>query len=837
MRFFTSLGWIVRRAWPLLLLAWVLILFGTRHAAPPWNQVAQDREFAFLPADSPSRQAAALFARAFPNDRAASNIVLVLERTDPEQASLDHVLNFVSDVLEPGLHRIADAEGGLASTPVPSEEPLFSTAPAQPPEPVRRSIMWDIRTPNAPGAGALLVSPDQRALLVVVELTTGFLSHENWPTINRVSDLVNRLRQEEKVPPGVSVSMTGSAVIGRDHTVAELQSVHATEFLTILLVVVLLVVIYRAPLLALIPLITVYLSVQVAINVLAILAGAGHITLFQGIQIYITILAYGAGVDYCLFLTARYKEELDHGAHPRDAVATAVGGVGAALAASAATVICGIGMMIFAEFGKFREAGVAIALSLALVLCATLTFSPALLCLAGRWAFWPQRPGAPAAGSGRSWRWLFQTDALHWIWEHAGRALLRRPGTIWLTTVGVMAPFVIAAVLLRNHLSYDLIGDLPADSPGVVGTHVLERHFPAGVMGPVNVLLVDKEVDFSTPAGEDIVRRLTDRLHAEMPGLGLADVRSLTAPLGLATPAANQNLAHLDIPAEVRKEGAKRLALRHYTTDLGGRAKIGTRLDLILEHGPFAHEGVVDFPRLERAVRDALPAAVRDGSQFSFAGPTASVSDLAVVMQRDRTRIELLVLASVLAILILLLWRVLTPLYLLVSVLFSYYATLGVSFAVFWLLDPHGFTGIDWRVAIFLFTILIAVGEDYNIFLIARVGEEERHRGPVHGVVEALTRTGPIISSCGIIMAGTFGSLLGGTLTEMKQLGFALAFGVLLDTFVVRPLLVPAFLILFRGGRLPRPGWVQTGPLPRILERHDGQPEEDHAHRTGRAAS
>src|SRR5262249_28651877 len=144
---------------------------------------------------------------------------------------------------------------------------------------------------------------------------------------------------------------------------------------------------------------------------------------------------------------------------------------------------------------------------------------------------------------------------------------------------------------------------------------------------------------------------------------------------------------------------------------------------------------------------------------------------------------------------VLLLRAVLVPLYLLLSVLFSYLVTLGVSFVVFWLVDP-AFTGIDWKVAIFLFTILIAVGEDYNIFLITRVEEEEREHGPLRGVTEALTRTGPIISSCGIIMAGTFASLLAGSLSEMKQLGFALPFGVLLDTFVVRPVLLPTFLIL-----------------------------------------
>src|SRR5262249_12918495 len=158
---------------------------------------------------------------------------------------------------------------------------------------------------------------------------------------------------------------------------------------------------------------------------------------------------------------------------------------------------------------------------------------------------------------------------------------------------------------------------------------------------------------------------------------------------------------------------------------------------------------------------------LRQGSELYFLGPTASVRDLRRVIEGDRVRIEVLVLASVLVILLLLLRQPLVSLYLLLSVLLSYYATLGVAFTVFWLLDPQGFTGIDWKVAIFLFTILIAVGEDYNIFLMARIHEEQRRYGPVRGILEALTRTGPIISSCGLIMAGTFGSLMAGSLTEM----------------------------------------------------------------------
>jgi RND superfamily putative drug exporter len=309
----------------------------------PLERSCPDREFAFLPPDSPSRRAEEVFAKAFPEDRRASNIVLVLHRTDQATTDLPRDLAFIDDALQPELRKIAEAEGGLADEAPPSDEPLFDDQGSSPRPPRPKPLIAHIRTPNDPAAGALLVSDDHRALLVVIELTKEFLSAKNWPVIDKVERLVGDLESAGKVPAGAQLLVTGSAVIGRDHTWAELQSARSTETLTVVLVVALLVLIYRAPLLALIPLATVFLAVEMSLHILALLAKAGHVTLFQGIQIYIIILAYGAGVDYCLFLTARYKEELDRGASPAEAVERAVGGVGAALAASAATVVCGIG--------------------------------------------------------------------------------------------------------------------------------------------------------------------------------------------------------------------------------------------------------------------------------------------------------------------------------------------------------------------------------------------------------------------------------------------------------------------------------------------------------------
>jgi RND superfamily putative drug exporter len=393
-----------------------------------------------------------------------------------------------------------------------------------------------------------------------------------------------------------------------------------------------------------------------------------------------------------------------------------------------------------------------------------------------------------------------------------------------------MAPFVIAAGLLYNRLSYDVIGNLPDNAMSVAGTRVLEKHFPPGVMGPMTALLINHDVDFSKPAGRKIVREIADQLNQHRDELRLAEVRSLSEPLGAAT---GTNLfAGLHLPKETEREAVQTAALDYYVTDLGERARVGTRFDLILAQSPFSQRSIVDLNRIEQAVENALPESLRQDSQLYFAGITASVRDLSVVTEHDRQKIELLVLLSVFVILVVLLRQLVLPVYLLLSVLFSYYTTLGISFAVFWMLDPHGFVGIDWKVAIFLFTILIAVGEDYNIFLITRVGEEEREYGAVRGITEALDRTGPIISSCGIIMAGTFASLLSGSLTEMKQLGFALSFGVLLDTFVVRPVLLPAFLILRRNGRWTR--WLGQGkPVPVVVSTRKVEREAVGA-RTGR---
>jgi RND superfamily putative drug exporter len=196
----------------------------------------------------------------------------------------------------------------------------------------------------------------------------------------------------------------------------------------------------------------------------------------------------------------------------------------------------------------------------------------------------------------------------------------------------------------------------------------------------------------------------------------------------------------------------------------------------------------------------ARPGGFLDGvDHVGLAGATAEIADLKDVTLADERLMYVLVSLGVYAILVVLLRQPVVSLYLVATVVVGYLASLGATELVFRFLHsgPGPWGGLDWKVSFFLFVILVAVGEDYNIFLMSRVVEESRGHGVKEGTRRAVTHTGGIISSCGLIMAGTLGSMLLGELNSLKQLGFAMALGVLLDTFLVRPILVPSFLVIW----------------------------------------
>jgi RND superfamily putative drug exporter len=793
---FDWLGRIISRGWLFWLSAWVLLALGTWVAAPRWQDVARDGEFDFLSKDLPSHRGESLLRDAFPGRRAESSIVIVATR---DETLTEQDRQFIAEKLRPGLERIANAEGGSAARSASGGRRSDSI--------IARILTYQDRM-----IGPLLTSEDRRATLVLIELTTDFLVRRNIEVVGEIDELIGRLQSERAVPTGLQLSLTGSTVLGRDMMRAESDSARRIHSWTIWLVIILLLAFYRAPLIALIPLITLYVAVQVALRILAMLAQAGYVELFRGLEVYSTVVVYAAGVDYNLFLISRYQEEGETEPSISHALELALGKIGGALAASAATVICGIGTLMFAEFGKFRQAGFGISFTLFVMLCATMTLTAALLRLSGRWAFWPWRLGERTkagddAHQPRHAQWLHGTSSpFEGLWDNFGQTLLRRPGTIWLLTVLVLSPFALVAVLNYDSVNYGLIQGLPRNAPSVRGMEVLTRHFPAGYTGPLTLAIRNDRVDFSQKDGLDQIHALAERLKQRRSELKIADLRSVADPLGISR-AAQEALPTSGIMAVFLRPIVLGQAIEYYVSNTGDLDHHVTRLDIVLDLDPFTRSSINQLDVVEDAIRRELPEGLRSGSELYLTGATASFRDLKTVAERDRERIPLLVTVSVLGVLVILLRRLAVPIYLILSVLLGYLATLGMTFLVFRGLAGADFPGLDWTVPIFLFTLLIAIGEDYNIILVTRTDEEQDRHGPVLGITQALARTGGIISGCGFIMAGTFSSLaFGGSLARMYQLGFALTFGVLLDTFVVRPILVPSYLILVNSGRFGRLG-------------------------------
>ncbi|MCA9061915.1 MAG: MMPL family transporter [Planctomycetaceae bacterium] len=801
---FPRLGDLAARRSPVVVVAWLILLVISIVAAPRWEDVVQNGEFAFLPDDAPSRIAERGFHEAFPDDPLASSVVLVVRRETPgpEQSGLlKEDKEFISQKLVPELHRLCglltreqqkDLEAGIDTE---SLRLALEATKASRFTGLAEEIQWW----EDQALGDLLDSEDGQASLVVIKLTTEFLDQANIPLVDEVERLLAGMSRTPhdseglSIPPGLDITVSGAATFGRDMIRESLESAKSTERWTVALVVILLILIYRAPLLAVIPLITVGVSTTVALRLLSIAAGSGWLTLFNGIDTYIIVIVYGAGVDYCLFLIARYREELEGGATMEEAIAHTLTRVGGALTASAGTVMCGIGMMVFAEFGKFRQAGIAITFGLVVCLAAALTLTPAMLRLIGRWAFWPNmtRSGAPSAGLVARADWfsrLQRANLLQVGWQHVGRILERRPWTMGLASIFGLLPFCVIGITFFGFLSYGLMSELPTTSASVRGRDAVQKHFAAGEVGPVTVLMEVPGIDFSQNDSTDLVAELTDVIVEHQEELGLSSTRSLSAPKG-QRPVGAMNLA--------MRTGMRALARRHYVSKQNASV---TRLDLVFNNDPFSRSSIDEFRSLRTELTRLMPEELKD-AKLSFLGITSQISDLKDVTDHDQIRIDTLVLAGVYIILVILLRRPGVCGYLIFSVFYSYLATLGITFLTFWALDPEGFAGLDWKVPMFLFTILIAVGEDYNIFLMSRIHEEQHVHGRVRGIIVALERTGSIISSCGIIMAGTFSSLLAGSLVGMDQLGFALAVGVLLDTFVVRPVMVPAFLVVLERHR------------------------------------
>jgi len=725
--------------------AWIVAAIGLRIAAPNWRDVARDSDIGELPAHTTTARGLKLNAEAFPDDVANSQLVIVLARPKEELTVEDRELGL----------KLARQLGEIPNLPLVDE-------------------VWTERTPVI---GEMLRSPAGRAVQVVARLRNDFMAVDNVRIMKEAVQLVDDA--QATAPPGLEIGVTGAAAIGGDLLGAMAQSLRNTELTTILAVAVALAVIYRSLWLVVVPLGAIAIATLASIDLLAILAQWSRLRgedawpefrVYSTTQIFIIVLMFGAGTDCCLFLIARYRELRGEGASQRDGVIASVDRVGPALTASAGTTIAGLMMMVFSQFGKFTFSGPAIAISLAVALLVCLTLAPALL----------------ATPIGRQVTANKQSVAGSWFWTAVADRILARPGLVLALSLAVAMP--LAWYGIDAPVTYDIFSELPSDAASKRGTKLLLQHLPPGEIGPLTVLARLPGQDFASDEGRLKIAELSKRLH-DLPGVD--KVRSLYRPTGQAPGAVSlfsrSGLMSLAVAGSPLAEET------FVSKATGGEV---TRLTVVLADGPFSPQAVATAGKIEQALGDLRYTEAWNDATFEMLGVTSGIRDLQRVTLIDRQRIQILVTLAVFAVILILLRRPVVCLYLIVTVVLNYLVTLGLVYLILELIHGPGYPGLDWKAPIFLFVILVAVGQDYNIFLTTRIFEEQQRLGPLAGIHRGLVQTGGIITSCGIIMAATFGSMISGSLPEMAEMGMALALGILLDTFVVRTILVPAFLAL-----------------------------------------
>lgn len=757
---------------------WIFLGVITTFFAPSWEKNSQDDDIRFLPQRCDSVRGYHLLEEAFPNDVFASKVVFLVKRKDgplqpPDIAKLDR--------------------GVSALKTLAREEPKLQIG----------KILYE----KEPVIGKKLKSIDEKCSLVQVFLATPYMANQTRISVDRAEKV---FREQFPTSPDESVEIlvTGIAAIGRDLVSAGASSLDSTTIATVLLVIVTLLFVYRAPGLAIIPLITIVIAVWIALECLALCTLIPGFFLMNISKIFAIVMLYGAGTDYCLFLISRYREELAKGLNPREAIALAVEHVGHAIVASAGTVICGLGLMILAEFAKVRCGGPAIGLSLIVALCASLTLAPALLSICGSWAFWPASIPKPKNPEIEFAAWFRLSDII-----------VTYPIRCILVIVALLSPLAYYGMQVTP--SYKATGELSRKSQSVLGMSAIQEHFSPGELGPVIVLL-ESNKPWDSAEGKRILNHLSLGFQ-HLPQIH--EVRSLTQPLG--EPVKEPKGIQADPQGLIRKlwvnvlqgvdEQIMRMAKEYFLATLVNREKKDknklryvTRMEVVLKCDPFEPSSQTVLDSLRFWVREQLPWAVGKSRivNAELYGLTVSAQDMATVTENDRTRINWLVLGGIFCILLYLVRNPWLAGYLLATVLFSYLVTLGATALMAHWYDGRPVGELDWRVPFFLFVILVAVGEDYNILLVTRMIQERAALGAIEGTRKALAMTGGTITSCGLIMAGTFATLMLAGLNTLFQIGFALAFGVLLDTFVVRPILVPAFTVWLwnqeDGSKAPR---------------------------------
>jgi putative drug exporter of the RND superfamily len=572
----------------------------------------------------------------------------------------------------------------------------------------------------------------QRVLPVV-------LSFERGTSPTGISTGVRQTREALESPGPLRVEVTGPQPVYADTN--DLIEVYLGPVTVATALAIFLIVgfTYRSPVAPLIPLASIGLATFLTLRLLGWVAVRWGIEVPSQIEPILVVLLFGVGTDYALFLLSRTRRALEEGTTRVEAARLGVERVGGVLLSSATVLVAAFVLLTLAQLSLYRALGPGLAFALCLVFVVTLTLVPALLAILGPVAF-----GTRMVARG------FRPTHGH---------LLRRPGL----ATGILVAMLIAAAsgALGLRVGFDLLANLPGNAPAVRGYEELTREFPGGILSPVNVVILGEDLN----ARYEELLRLQEEMQTEL-------LRS------------GEYVAALGPQYEGRVPGIQ------FITSDGSAA----RILLIFYGAPYSPEALDQIGRLQRELPALLERAGLRNATGAVGGQTALAAAARDTSEADLRRLAPMVFTAAFIVLALLLRTPVAPFYLLGATALSFAATMGVSTILFQ--DILGQGGVVYYVPLALFLLLVALGSDYNIFIMAAIREEAEMK-PLHEAVPAaLAKTGPTISAAGLALAGSFFLLTLIPLQDFFQIGTAMALGILLDAFVIRTLLVPSLTLL-----------------------------------------
>ncbi|MGZ0713039.1 MMPL family transporter (plasmid) [Coraliomargarita sp. W4R53] len=573
-----------------------------------------------------------------------------------------------------------------------------------------------------------------------------------------VGEIVTEMRAlvDEELPSDLDGWVTGPAGFTADLIDGFLGIDGLLLGVALLAVFIILIIVYRSPLLPVLVLMTSLFALCVALLTVWWLAYAGIVVLNGQVQGILFILVIGAATDYALLYVARFREAIANGDRRWAATTHAWRGSFEPILASGGTVIAGLLCLLLSDLATNRALGPIASIGIAFSVLSALTFLPALLALVGRAAFWPFIPKHGTAELPDD-----LTQPVKGLWPRQARFIARHARVVWIVCTVVLLAGALGITQLKADgvPSSDLV---LGSSEARDGQDALAEHFPAGSGSPAYVIVAEDDL-------ADTVEILDDSAGVESVAVSSED-----------SPTGQTSVTIEDGEPVFTAVGPPGTEAPAPTVSNGDVLVVGTLSDA---SDSLAAEETV------RELRTDLDATLGEGAAI-VGGETATDIDSNDTSIRDRTLIIPVILLVILVILMLLLRSIVAPVILIATVILSFGTALGVSALIF--NNLFNFPGADPAVPLYGFVFLVALGVDYNIFLMSRVREESLVHGTRPGILRGLVATGGVITSAGLVLAATFAALGVIPILFLAQLAFIVAFGVVLDTFVVRSLLVPA---------------------------------------------